>query len=114
MCLKSESCSRTPCGQESGVLDIRNGGVLPGDKGGGRYAKATPHWQEGKCLDAFGIKDFTCSGDNNSLGSIQFKHTDRPTFLGSMLNFFLPIAICLFLCVVLLFIEETKKNDAES
>lgn len=32
------------------------------------------------------------------------------TFLGSMLNFFLPMAICLFLWVVLLQEKEKKKN----
>lgn len=33
------------------------------------------------------------------------------TFLGSMLNFFLPMAICLFLCVVLLQME--KRNNKQ-
>lgn len=39
---------------------------------------------------------------------------NNSTFLGSMLNFFLPMAICLFLCVVLLHMEkgERKKKKA--
>ena len=39
-----------------------------------------------------------------------YTHTHENTFLGSMLNFFLPRAICLFRCVVLLWDMKWKES----
>lgn len=56
-----------------------------------------------KNIKIFDICEDFLSG--SYLGHCRTDNKMKLTFLGSMLNFFLPIAICLFLCVVLLQME---------